>query len=99
MALDPGGGETMSGGGSGYGSGPPTGSDEIEYLFDGEKWGLRVRIWASGYRLGIWYGEKPADFYIYDFTNGNMVEAVSRIIEYVKTVTDKPADFYYGGGL
>ena len=75
----------------GGGSGPPTGSDEIEYLFDGEKWGVRVRIWAKGYRLGIWYGDKPADFYVYDFTNGDMVDGVARIIEYIKAAGEPPA--------
>jgi len=46
MALDPGGGETMGGGGSGYGEGPPDGSSQIRLMLDADFKGVRIRVWT-----------------------------------------------------
>ncbi len=86
--------EAEGGGGSGYGEGPPTGADEISKLFDGKKWGVRVRLWAKGQTLAVKVGD---DFRVFDFTNGDMVGVVDAIIKYITQKAWLP--IRWGGGL
>ena len=69
-ALDPGGGETFSGGGSGYGEGPPDGSNQIKVVYRGKHLGHQVQILAKGKQLGIKVGDK---FQVVEFPDVNQM--------------------------
>ena len=60
MALDPGGGETMGGGGSGYGEGPPDGSNEIRLMLDTTFVGHHVQVWTYGLLARVRVADKEA---------------------------------------